>query len=423
MKFLTRWRVRLHGAVDGAFHDLSGERRRCDAKCYYTADTVWWAAVLAFATRRGSLLGNDMMRDSAAMPSTLWALSGQPEAGTEGACVPCADTVRYWLSAVRPELLDKVLLSCAEWMARSKLFDGGRLRGRFVIAVDGSKQESRRASRPDGADGNRMVLRASVIMRGFALPLMTEPLGAYAGEAGKRDCELAALRRLAKRLKEAFPRLPICLSGDALYACAPVFAMCAGYGWCYIATFREGRGSARYAEAEALMAANSENGGKWPREAGARRARKGRLRWAEDVEMGGFCVNVVHCTETRPGHYDGMFATDLPVGDVRSAAEVAIRGRMRWNIESSFHVQKNGGYGMEHNFCDDDACSRNLHTAMQVAYFLCEVFLKCLARPKVANCGKLPHVRIIDMIVAVMRTRPVADPGPGWENLHSYAPG
>jgi hypothetical protein len=47
----------------------------------------------------------------------------------------------------------------------------------------------------------------------------------------KQDCELKAFYRLAEPLKAAFPRLPILLTLDALYACGPVFTICGEYGW------------------------------------------------------------------------------------------------------------------------------------------------------------------------------------------------
>ena len=39
----------------------------------------------------------------------------------------------------------------------------------------------------------------------------------------KNDCEQNAFKRLAKKLKKEFPRLPICILGDSLYASEPVF--------------------------------------------------------------------------------------------------------------------------------------------------------------------------------------------------------
>ena len=45
-------------------------------------------------------------------------------------------------------------------------------------------------------------------------------------EARKQDCEIKAFRRMAKKLKKAFPRLPILLLMDSLYASKPVMDIC-----------------------------------------------------------------------------------------------------------------------------------------------------------------------------------------------------
>lgn len=51
--------------------------------------------------------------------------------------------------------------------------------------------------------------------------------------------KLKAFHRLAARLKKRFPRLPICLSLDCLFACGPVFARCHLYNWRFVIVLKE----------------------------------------------------------------------------------------------------------------------------------------------------------------------------------------
>ena len=44
----------------------------------------------------------------------------------------------------------------------------------------------------------------------------------------KQDCETKAFTRLAGRIKKRFPRLPILLLADSLYASKPVMDLCRG---------------------------------------------------------------------------------------------------------------------------------------------------------------------------------------------------
>ena len=74
------------------------------------------------------------------------------------------------------------------------------------------------------------------------------------------------------------------------------------------------------------------------------------------------------------GRYDGSFATSFEVSDAKRALVVAAWGRRRWNVETGFRVEKHGGFGLEHTFCNDDTAGRNYHVLMQIAYTLWQVF-------------------------------------------------
>ena len=53
-------------------------------------------------------------------------------------------------------------------------------------------------------------------------------------EKRRQDCETKALKRLAEKIKKAFPRLPIILLADSLYASEPVMGICRNNGWEFI---------------------------------------------------------------------------------------------------------------------------------------------------------------------------------------------
>ncbi len=59
---------------------------------------------------------------------------------------------------------------------------------------------------------------------------------------------------------------------------------------------------------------------------------------------------------------------------MKRALVVAAWGRRRWNVENGFKVEKHGGFGLEHTFCNDDTVGRNYHVLMQIAYVLWQVF-------------------------------------------------
>lgn len=59
-------------------------------------------------------------------------------------------------------------------------------------------------------------------------------------EEVKQNCEIKAFQRLASKLKKAFPRLPICIMGDSLYANEKVFQICDENQWDYLICFKDG---------------------------------------------------------------------------------------------------------------------------------------------------------------------------------------
>ena len=76
------------------------------------------------------------------------------------------------------------------------------------------------------------VLEASLCFRnGMVIPLMSEFLEYESGdgEPRKQDCESKAFHRLAARIKQAFPRLPIVLLLDGLYPNGPIMERCRSY--------------------------------------------------------------------------------------------------------------------------------------------------------------------------------------------------
>ena len=65
--------------------------------------------------------------------------------------------------------------------------------------------------------------------------------------------------RLADRLKQRFPRLPLCLLLDGLFAGGPTFTRCEQYGWKYVITLQDGDLPSVHQDFEALTQLAPEN--------------------------------------------------------------------------------------------------------------------------------------------------------------------
>ena len=75
----------------------------------------------------------------------------------------------------------------------------------------------------------------------------------------KQDCETKAFKRLAEKIKKEYPRLPILISGDALYANKTVLEICQKNKWKYLIRFKEGAIPTLYAEFNKIVKENNES--------------------------------------------------------------------------------------------------------------------------------------------------------------------
>ena len=368
---------------------------RCASRILYGAPTLLWTLTLGFLNRCGSRNAMDADRNDEAYARTVLALGGQdwwPEG--EKPTTPCTGTACGFLEHVEAAGLEDILVEGVRRLVRGKDLDWARFRGCVVVAVDGTKQENCRAGKAVDGKTRRMALEAKVIgPGGLALPLLSEPVDQYDDERGKHDCELRAVKRLAPRLKAMFPKLRICIVGDALYACEPVFEICESYGWKYILTFKEGSHPAVATDAESLLKVEKDNKALIDSEGG-----QISLEWLQSVQFPSRELQIVYCKETGKTPYSGAFVTNFGVADAEAAHAVSMWGRRRWNIESVFNVEKHGGFGLEHTFCTSDKQSANMHLLMLLAHLLWQVAYLGILRQLYAGCRKLAQKALAKLI-------------------------
>ena len=341
--------------------------------------------ILGFFQHLRSRNQMDMTRNARAYSKSVFALSGQryddddPDLHTA-----CSQTCRNFLAQVETAALERVLVQLVRHLIRSKWFRDAMLWGCLCVAVDGTLCERKRGSGLSDREKRRYALEARIITPwGWDIPLLTEAVEAYDSEKEKQDCEYRAFERLAARLKKLFPRQAFCIVGDALYCSHPIMDICRGNKWEFVLTFKEGAMPKVY---KAVQSAKLRVGGRdWVKakdESGAEKT-VGVVSWVDAMECAydlgegeDFRVVTYFGWEASEdgGRYDGAFATSFEVSDAKRALVVAAWGRRRWNIETGFRVEKHGGFGLEHTFCNDDTAGRNYHVLMQIAYTLWQVF-------------------------------------------------
>ena len=355
---------------------------RCQPLCRYTGAHLWWHVLGTFLSRSGSRNAFDEQRQAGEAPWNMGALCDQTAEDPRFAGQPtvtCSDNAARHAGRVDPAAVAQIPVRMLRDLLARRLFEGARLFDRwYVLVVDGSVQEKcRRGFAAGGKTATngaryRYVLQISILgPQGTLFPLLHEAMDVHHPQTEKEDCELQCFHRLSHRLKEEFPKLPICLVADALYGCQAAVATCLRYGWKYIFTLKEGRQPTTWQETLRLLPLHRGNQLRQRlRQDGQDRLQD--FRWVEDVLLGEGHTNVILLGEvTAEAATLYAYLTNFTqLSPARVATVVNGGGRERHRIEDTFNTQKNHGIGLEHVFCAHATAAKNYYTMMQVAQIL-----------------------------------------------------
>ncbi len=310
----------------------------------------------------------------------IWAICGEEQTVKE---LPYWETVNRYLKGLMPQELQKVIQNVVRRLLRSRAFEAAKIRGKYwQIIVDGTQlYRSREAldkkslycvhnkgTEEEYRENYYYVLEAKLVLHpGIVVSLATEFVENEEGEeAEKQDCERKACWRLMRRLKKEFPRLPICLSADSLYACEGFFRRCEESHWKYLLRFKEGSIPSVGEEYQKLkklqrnLRSNKEDG-YW-------------YDFVTDLDYEGHPLQVFEYAEAKAeGDSHFMFLTNLPLQH-KNVLETVKRGRMRWKIENEgFNTQKRQGYYLEHPYSKDYPALKNHYYLIQISHMLAQV--------------------------------------------------
>ena len=219
---------------------------------------------------------------------------------------------------------------------------------------------------------------------GMSIPLMSEILSYQPGEneiASKQDCELAAFKRLAGRLKKEFPCLPIMVLLDGLYPNGPVMELCVKNKWQFMIVLQDKSLPSVWQEYRGLLNLQTNNtfNNIW----GGRRQ---RFEWVNDIEYyydndkKKITLHVVICQEsweeidkkdpsiiiTKTSRHAWISSEPLSKNNVHERCNIG--ARHRWAIESGILVEKRCGYHYEHCFSYNWNAMKGYHYLMRLGH-------------------------------------------------------
>lgn len=308
--------------------------------------------------------------------------------------LPVWGTLTHFLGHVGSAALGRLRTRMVRQLIRNKVLDEARLLGAFVVVFDGTGHVAfRRRHCPhclsqthgDVTYDYHEVLEAKLVTgSGLALSIGSEFIDnrhftqtpVAEREARKQDCELTAFARLAAQLKADFPQTRLCLAGDALFACGPVFQTCQEHGWHYVLTFKPGSLPAVWQDFQGLLTLCPGQIRRQTTPAGGEL----EYRWVNELsyvdDQGRpHTFNGIQCIQTAAGQRRTFaWLTDWPVHAENVSALAEQGGRNRWKIENEgFNAPKNGGYELEHVYGAGEDLLKSFYFLLQMAHLILQL--------------------------------------------------
>lgn len=295
--------------------------------------------------------------------------------------LPHMDTVNDVFLFADVNSYENLKFNCISALLRKKVLADQRFMGRYLVAIDGtciaSYQDkhcdsclSKTSKKTGKTTYFHNVLEAKLITHsGMSLSMATEWISNQGkADFDKQDCERKAFKRLAEKIKKAYPRLPITIVADGLYPWEGFFNICQQNRWNYIVTLKDNSLKTLQEDIHWEKRFNPEQKCQVLRVKDKKQVHLG-YQWLNGLTYRGHCLNWVECVEETGGKGEGtdklqrfVHLSDLPI-DANTCPGVSDSGRMRQKIENEgFNTQKNHGYNLEHKF------SRVSFSAMKIYY-------------------------------------------------------
>lgn len=295
--------------------------------------------------------------------------------------LPHAVTVNEYLERLAPEELQKVQQKQVYGLIRGKAFYDARFRKKWLVIVDGTQIYSgsrklnegclerhyNKGTEEEKVNYHCDVLEAKLVLgESLIVSIASEFIenngedaerqGHMSEEARKQDCETKAFKRLSGKIKKAFPRLPVILLADSLYASEPVMGICRDNGWEFIIRYKTGSIPGIAEEYERIP----------------EKEMSGHAEFINGIDYNGQPVNMLRFWEERivkgvRVRTEFQWLTSIQITK-RNAEKIAGAGRKRWKIENEgFNRQKNWQGDIAHACSWDARAMKNHYLMAQIS--------------------------------------------------------
>lgn len=304
--------------------------------------------------------------------------------------MPHYDTLNNYLEELSPKCLDELRAKMVGKLIRSKSFNPARIAGGYWrVILDGTglfhfKERhcehclKRVRINEDGTkriDYYHQVLEAKLVLHDkIIISLGTEFIENENEDVTKQDCEQNAAKRLLAKIKKQYPRLKICVMGDALYAVESIMEICRTNHWTYILNKKDGNQKNITKDYNYIKSANPEDYHKVRCQ-----SEDGKSYFVNHVEEVTGKTEIFNVFEYEYTHDEKshrfVWITNIELTS-KNLEEMVSVGRSRWKIENEgFNNQKNGLYRIEHLNSKNSTAMKNHYLLVQIADILMQLYL------------------------------------------------
>jgi len=305
-----------------------------------------------------------------------------------GQYLPHGVTLNEYLEKLDPKELQDIIQDELYNLIRKKSFDDAKYKKKWLVIVDGTQLYSGNRKLNDKCLERRYgkgtenevvnyhndVLEAKIVLGEKLIVSIAsefiennaEDAKRYKGmseEACKQDCERKAFERLAAKLKSKFPRLPIILLADSLYASETFMEICRKNNWDFIIRYKTGSIPSIAAEYEAIP----------------EKEEAGHAEYVNEIDYNGKPVNMLRYWEEKVVKGEAVrtsfqWLTSVKI-EKKNAEKLAGIGRLRWKIENEgFNRQKNWQGDIRHACSWNERAMKNHYLMMQISDMIKQLY-------------------------------------------------
>jgi hypothetical protein len=314
-----------------------------------------------------------------------------------GVMLPHMDTVNNLLEKLDEQLLEKFKTKLIQKLMTNRVFHKYKINQKFIVAIDGTgifKFEEQpyegcpsRTSKNQKMSYHQPVVEAKLVAsNGLSISLCSEFVINEDG-ATKQDCEYKATLRLLMKLKQQFPKLPMFIALDGLYAKEPVLKAIQDNQWNFGVVWKDkllvevqSELAKRRSENKVIMFTKTIGHNHYSRTEYEYEYDGEPLKYKEIklyyVAVRETYININNTNLNKTTQY--KYIVDLPP-ERQKLPSIIEMNRLRWKIENEgFNIQKNNGNELHHKMNRNNITAiKNYYQCLQIASLFDQLITLC----------------------------------------------